>query len=83
MPKVERFWICNKGETATFLRDTKTFGSPCTYDKNVGLLHHGMAGQRSLWRGRVLIEQKKEKELLPIPPRSIFFLLIIFLLGLM
>ncbi len=29
MPKFEHFWICNKGETATFLRGTKTYGSPC------------------------------------------------------
>jgi hypothetical protein len=28
MPKFKCFCICNKGEIATFLRGTKTFGSP-------------------------------------------------------
>jgi hypothetical protein len=31
MLKFERFGICNKGETATFSRGTKTFGSPFIY----------------------------------------------------
>jgi hypothetical protein len=28
--KFERFWICNNQEKAIFLREPKTFGSPCT-----------------------------------------------------
>ncbi len=27
IPKFESFWICNKGETTTFLREPKTFDS--------------------------------------------------------